>query len=150
MPHGVPPEWDLIVPGCKFDVEKVDENNFWVDVRVETRLLRFRLAEPVTSSDEAFPDASDIETPTMIIDKALADAREAQAQGILTKSDLKEIDRALIKNKKSMAQDKKALDQAGKALVLARAALAKVRNVQAQIKKRPAAPEITYMKRPRL
>jgi hypothetical protein len=150
MPHGVPPEWSLIVPGCKFEVEKVDENNFWVDVRVETRLLRFRLAEPLTSSDEAFPDASDIEMPTMSIDSALAEAREAQAQGILTKSALSKINRALKESKKNMAQDKKELDKANKALVLARAALDKVRNAQAKIKKRPTAPEITYMKRPRL
>lgn len=132
------------MPGCKFEVEKVDEKNLWVDVRVETRLLRFRLAEPLTSSDEAFPDASDIELPTESIDKALAEAKEAQAQGILTKSALSKIKRALTESKKSMAQDKKALDQAKKALALARAAMAKVKNAEAKVKKRPAAPEIIY------
>ena len=69
MPQCVPSEWGLIVPGCKFEVEKVDEKNLWVDVRVETRLLRFRLAEPLTSSDDAFFDE---ELPATNLDKALS------------------------------------------------------------------------------
>jgi hypothetical protein len=88
MPTSVPPEWWLIIPGSRLEVEKVDEQNLWVDVRVlieveeveltssgltssssrrstsrtaETRLLRFNLAEPLTSSDEVFPTTDDID-----------------------------------------------------------------------------------------
>jgi hypothetical protein len=61
MSYCVPPEWRLIIPGSRLEVEKVDEQNLWVEVRVETRLLQFNLAEPLTSSDEAFPTTNDID-----------------------------------------------------------------------------------------
>jgi hypothetical protein len=140
----VPHEWGLIVPGCKFEVEKVDENNFWVDVRVETRLLRFRLAEPLTSSDEAVPDE---ELPAMNLDIAWRMATLALARAEHTEHKIKD---ALTESKKSMAQDKKALHQATKAVTLARAARAKAKNARLKVQKRPAAPELTDMKRPRL
>jgi hypothetical protein len=61
-PYCVPAEWWEIIPGFRLEVEKVDEQNLGFDVRVGTRLLRFNLAQPLTSTDEAFPTTDDIDT----------------------------------------------------------------------------------------
>jgi hypothetical protein len=81
----VPPEWLLIVPGNPILVEKIDKNNFWVELRVVTdidKLLRFYV---------------DTEMPTPSMDTALALSEITMAEITHARDIVKEI----------MAQEKK-------------------------------------------